>query len=620
MKVNTLSTNSIPEQVIDAVLKHHHIAEVVGKYVHLTKRGRNLIGLCPFHSEKTPSFTVSSEKNIFNCFGCGVGGNVIKFLMEIESYSFVEAVRQLAEEAQIPFQWRDHHREHSGRTAEQDKLIEAHELTAKWFHYVLKNSEQGQEAMNYLLQRGFNEQLIDTFQIGYAPPIWDALTQFLSKKGFEPTLMEQGGLLAKRSSGDGHVDRFRNRIMFPIYDNKGKVIAFAGRALSDEEQPKYLNTPETTIFNKRKSLYNFHEARAAIRKTRSIVLFEGYADVIQAWHAGIQHGVATMGTSLTDEHIALLRRTVDQVTICYDGDDAGQAAAFQSLSLLEKHNLTVHIAVLPDGLDPDDYILTHGGRAFVKHITQSALAATKFKLEYIKKDYVLHSDQGRLSYIEAAVEMIAGLRLPTEREHYLQHLSSEFDYSLDALQQQMFQTRQKLQKKHAHRDNNENTWNNVMNERRATVNTPALLPAYHNAERHLLCLMMHNRHISTIVEQELADQFNVETHAALAAYLYAFYADNDMANVSQFLTTLQDEKLESIATAISLLNIDHNSNIDIINDYMKQIKNYHTNKQLLDEKKLEMKRAERAGQLMLAAQIATDINTLERKLKLRNEF
>lgn len=607
----------IGEEVINAVLKHHDIADIVSRSVQLVRRGRNLIGLCPFHSEKTPSFTVSPEKQIFHCFGCGVGGNAIKFMMDIEGYTFPEAVTHLAEEAGIPITWSTASEDKSAGSSEQQLLIQAHDLTAKWYHYVLKNSENGNAAMQYLRQRGFSEQLIDTFQIGYAPPLWDTLAQFLEKRNFDLALMAEGGLLAKRSDGTGYVDRFRDRIMFPICNHKGKVIAFAGRVLQEEDQPKYLNTPETIIFNKSRTLYHFDGARAAIRRTKSIVLFEGYADVIKAWDAEVFNGVATMGTSLTEEHAKLIKRNVNQVIICYDGDEAGQAAAFASLQLLEKHQCTVRVAVIPGQLDPDDYIMTYGAEQFRQQIIEEAATAMTFKLDFMRKDFDLHHDQGRLDYIQAALQIIAECRLPTEREHYVQQLSKQFEYSIESLQQQLGEIRNKLQKRSPRRDNNDMTWNNVMNERRATKVTPALLPAYHNAERYLLCLMMHNRDIAYDVQQELADQFNVEVHAVLAAYLYAFYAEHAVPDVSQFIMTLQDADLENTATAISLLDIDHNSDHAIIHHYMQQIKNHHNNQHLIEEKRQEMRRAERAGELLRAAEIATEINTLERQLKLR---
>jgi DNA primase len=615
-KNKMMTSTNIPDEVINAVLKHHDIAEVVGKYVHLTKQGRNLKGLCPFHSEKTPSFTVSPDKQIFNCFGCGTGGNAIKFIMEIEGYSFPESISYLAEEANIPFQWEGSFTPQTEANIDKETLLKAHELSAKWFHYVLKNSDHGKVAMNYLKNRGFSDKLIDTFQIGYAPPMWDTLTQFLDKKEFALPLMEKGGLLSTRTDGSGYVDRFRDRIMFPICDPKGKVIAFAGRVHQDDVQPKYLNTPETILFNKSKSLYHFHQARAAIRKTQTIVLFEGYADVIKAWDAGVHNGVATMGTALTEEHAAILKRNAEHIIFCYDGDDAGQSAAYKGLPMLEKLNCTVNVAVLADKMDPDDYIAEHGTESFKREIIESALSATKFRLEFLKRDHKLQTDQGKLSYIQSALTVIAKLKSPTQREHYLKELALEFDYSYEALKQELHEVRQELEKMNLHGDNKENPWNNVMNERRATASAPTLLPAYHNAEKILLSLMMHSRDITKYVEHELGDQFNVETHAVLAAYLYAFYAQDRESDVSNYLSILQNDKLESVASAISFMEIDHSSKPEVLEDYIHKIKIF-PRKKMIEEKKQEMKRAEKAGELLQAAQIAKDINTLERQLKSR---
>lgn len=374
---------SIPEKVIDAVLEQHDIVDTVSRYVHLTKQGKYMKGLCPFHSEKTPSFTVTPERQIFYCYGCGKGGNAIKFRMEIEGLSFPEAVKVMAEESHIAVP------EGLGGPAhqpnpERDRLLQAYEWTAKFYHYLLKNTEHGKAAMDYLRQRGFTDKMIDLFQIGYAPDTWNTLVQFLSRRSFDLEEAEKGGLLTKRSDGGDYLDRFRDRIMFPIHDRSGKVIAFAGRILG-EGQPKYLNSPESKLFNKSRTLYNLHQARPSIRKSRQIVLFEGYGDVISAWEAGVQNGVATMGTSLTENHASLMKTMADEVLVCYDGDRAGQAAAMKVIPLLENVGLNIRIAVLSDGLDPDEFIRKYGAERFMRQIIEGAVSTTKFKLIYLKK-------------------------------------------------------------------------------------------------------------------------------------------------------------------------------------------------------------------------------------------
>lgn len=607
-----MGNGRIPEEVIEAVLKHHDIVDVIGKYVHLSKQGHYMKGLCPFHSEKTPSFTVTPEKQIFRCFGCGTGGNVIRFVMEIEGYGFSEAVRHLAEEAGIRGTWEDGPSEQTEQQIERGIVIQAHELTAKLYHYILYNTEQGKTALNYLRSRGIADKLILEFQIGYAPAHWDTLVQQLQKRGFSLPLMEKGGLISARNEG-GYVDKFRERIMFPICDSRGKVIAFGGRAMGDA-QPKYLNSPETSLFNKSRVLYNMHQARPHIRKLQQAVLFEGYVDVMKAWESGVENGVATMGTALTNEHADILKRNAERVVICYDGDSAGQAAAYKSIPILEGVGCQVSVAMIPDGQDPDEYVSTYGFERFVREIIDSAVPSMKYKLLYIRRNFKLQEEGDRIRYLKTAVKMISELSSPIEREHYLKQLSSEFDTTYEALKQDLYETMLHSEKNRKAGDNKQFLWNNVMNNGRAAERTPTLFPAYHNAERQLLAIMIHDRDVCQHVERYLGDQFNVEAHAVLAAYLYAYYAQNLEPNASRYIAMLQDEQLESLASSIVMIGSSHGINTQVIDDYIREIKKYPVQQDIV-RKKEEMVRAERAGDPLRAAQILTEIITLEKQLK-----
>lgn len=613
-----MTNGRIPEEVIEAVRRKHDIVETVGKYVHLSKNGKYMKGLCPFHSEKTPSFTVTPELQIFHCYGCGKSGTVIRFIEEIEGYSFPEAVRVLAEEAGIPVTWAD---SEGGRPTEAEtektKMLEAHELSAKLYHYLLLNTTHGAEALRYLRDRGISDKLINQFMIGYAPPQWDTLLHFLTARKFEPALMEQAGLLSAKNDGSGHVDRFRNRIMFPIWDRDGKVMAFAGRVIG-EGQPKYLNSPETRLFTKSRTLYNLHQARPSIRKTRQVVLFEGYMDIIKAWYAGVHNGIATMGTALTEEHCQILQRQADEVVVCYDGDDAGQAAALKSIALLEKAGLKVLVSMLPKGKDPDEYIGEYGPEAFVREAIGQPVSATKFKLIYSRKNHILLTEEGRKNYLLEAVGIIAELDSSIEREVYLQELSREFNIDLQSLKQDSFQKREELQKKRPPRDNNGISWNNGRNEKRRASGAPVPLPAYANVERRLLHVMMKDREVALIVHERLGEAFNIEDHAALAAYLYAYYAQGFDPDAGRFIATLQDERLERAAASILLMNGDFPFNEEILSADIEDIQKVPRYREI-EQKREEMKRAERAGEIILAAQIASEIITLERRLKSRPE-
>ncbi|WP_274651895.1 DNA primase [Paenibacillus humicola] len=608
----------IPDSVIDTVLRHHDIVETVGKYVHLTKAGKYMKGLCPFHSEKTPSFTVTPEKQIFYCYGCGKGGNAIKFVEEIEGYSFPEAVRHMAEEAGIAIEWTGPAGRSSGpENAVRDKLIDAHELSAKLYHYLLKNTTHGQPAMNYLRSRGVTDKQIDHFMIGYAPAEWDTLARFLKERGFDPALMEKGGLLIARQDGSGHLDRFRDRIMFPILSRDGKTIAFAGRLLGDG-QPKYLNSPETMLFGKSRTLYNFHHARAAMRKSRRVVLFEGYMDVIKAWSAGVDSGVASMGTSLTEEHCELLKRNAEEAVLCYDGDDAGQAAALKAIPLLEKAGLKVQVAMLPKGMDPDEFIERNGPLAFMRETIEHPVSVTKFKLLYTRKHHILLEEEGQKNYLLEAVGIIAELDSPIERELYLKELSREFAFSLEALKQDCFEHRQQLQKKKAQRDNNDNSWNNGRNENRRTPSSaPAVLPAYQVAERKLLARMMQDAETAAAVHEKLGEAFNVEDHAAIAAYLYAYYAQGNDPDISRFIASLQDDRLERTAASISMMDDEFPLDGQMLDDFIWEILKVPQFREI-DRKKEGMVRAERSGDMLAAAKIASEIIALERRLKGRS--
>jgi DNA primase len=611
-KVVCLNYGMIPQSVIDEVLRRHEIAETVGKYVHLTKNGKYLKGLCPFHSEKTPSFTVTPEKQIFHCYGCGKGGNVIKFVMEMEGESFPEAVKTLAEDAGIPVTWSAVSHDEPTEVQKEKKLLhEAHDYSAKLYHYLLQNIEVAQTAREYLLSRGFNNSLIDQFGIGYAPARWDTLTQALERKGYSLQEMEAGGLLSRRQGSEGYVDRFRDRVIFPIHDASGQIIAFAGRLLS-EGQPKYLNSPETVLFNKSRTLYRLHEARPAIRRTRQAVLFEGYVDCIKAWSAGVHNGVATMGTALTQEHAAHLRRYADEIILCYDGDDAGQAAAHKSIPLLEEAGFRVRVSVLPNRMDPDEYITSHGSEPFVREFIEGAVSAVKFQLIYLRKSHILLEEDGRIRYIRDAVKIVARRDSPTERELLFKELSQEFGISLDTLKQESLEVRQQ-EKLGNTGDIPAGSWNNEWNERRITPKNPPLGTANVNAERQLLSWMMQDKETSLLVQQRLGDRFQVEDHAALAAYLYAYYAQGNDPDIGRFVTVLQDDRLERSASAIALIEVPYGDKE--LEDFLRTIERASASKGTIEEKYEQARRADRAGDALQAAQILQEIMALEKQRK-----
>lgn len=598
----------IADEKIDQIRQAVDIVEVISDYVQLKKQGRNYFGLCPFHGENTPSFSVSSDKQIFHCFGCGAGGNAFTFLMELEGISFQEAAVKLAEKANIELQVNFSHDGKEKRISKDlQSMQDAHELLRKFYHHLLVNTKEGQHALEYLLKRGFTRESIDKFQIGYSLNSWDFVYKFLTKRDFPPEWMEKAGLIIKREKDGTYFDRFRDRVMFPIFDRNGKTIAFSGRSLGADE-PKYLNSPETAIFNKSKILYNFHLARPSMKKTQQAVLFEGFADVIAADRAEVENGIATMGTALTEEHISLLRQNVQSVLICYDSDKAGIEAAYRAGRLLGDTGLQLKVAMMPENKDPDEYINKFGPEKFRNEVISASLTWMSFKFLYFRRGKNLQLEGDRLTYIEEIIKEISKLPMAVERDHYLRQLAAEFSLSLDALKQQQKQIFFAEKKK-------SNATNVPLNK---TIIKPVkvndLKPAHINAERYLIAHMLKNRDVAYKVQELLQGQtFNVDEHQAIITYLFGFYEEHLQPDSSAFLSYIQDDNLRSLVANIEMMSINDELSNQELNDYIKQVLNYQ--KMLkIKEKELEEREADRNKDYKKAAAIAMEIIQLRKSL------
>ncbi|WP_077618837.1 DNA primase [Bacillus sinesaloumensis] len=597
----------IPEETIEKIRSSVDIVDVISEYVQLKKQGRNYFGLCPFHGENTPSFSVAPDKQIFHCFGCGAGGNVFSFLMDLEGYSFSEAASTLAKKANIDLSDFEQPSAVAEKNTDVSKMQEAHELLKKFYHHLLLNTKEGERALEYLTNRGFTREIIEKFEIGYSLDSWDFATKFLQKRGFRPEMMERAGLLVKKEDTGTFFDRFRNRIMFPIWDHQGKTIAFSGRVLDKGQEPKYLNSPETLIFNKSKTLYNFHQARLAIRKQQQVVLFEGFADVIAADTADVPNAIGTMGTSLTDEHVKIIRRNVESVVICYDSDNAGLEAALRASTMLTNAGCYVRISTMPNGMDPDDYIKKYGAEKFKNDVIGASLTIMAFKMQYLRRGKNLQDEGERIRYIEDVLKEISSLEKAVERDHYLRQLSSEFSISLDALKQQQLQYYKSERKK---RDNFSENRNNT--KAKPTV-SKHLLKAYHNAERYLIAYMLRDREIADKVQDQLQAEFNIEEHRAILMYLYAFYEEGHEPDISTFLTRIQDENIKRIVTDIAMMSIEEEVTDSVLSDYIKQVLN-HKKMSMIKEKESEQLDAERSRDYLKAATIANEIIQMKKAL------
>lgn len=417
----------IPNHVYEAILRQTDIVSVVSDYVALERRGKNYFGLCPFHQEKTPSFSVSPEKQIFNCFSCGVGGNAVKFLEKIENISATESIQRLAE--RIHFDLTPFLGEGQGR--QEVKYYQLNQFVCEYYQFALMNTKEGEVARKYLHDRGITDDIIKRFKIGLAPDSVDALYQALKANGFSELLMLELGHVTKANGR--YYDKFKNRIMFPLDDPNGNIVGFSGRIYrsQDQNEPKYINTQETPIFKKSQLLYHLSQAQTAIRK-HGVLLHEGFMDVIASVGSGLEHAVATMGTALTKEHIRLLKQYTNRFILCYDGDQAGTEATKRALQLLLNENVDIAILTMPPGLDPDDYVHQYGKEAYLEYY-QTKLQSYK---DYLYKQYYLAVNFNQVPTIEKFKQQVfnlIGRASKTEQEIMLKKLSADINVSYDTL-------------------------------------------------------------------------------------------------------------------------------------------------------------------------------------------
>jgi len=426
----------IPEDVVQEVLLRADIVDVIGDYVQLKRTGANAKGLCPFHQEKTPSFTVSPSKGLFYCFGCHASGNVFRFLMQHEHLTFPEAVRFLAERygMRLP--------EASAQQRRQESLsplYALHQAAATFFHECLLRDPAAQPARQACRQRHITSDMAVRFGLGYAPQAWDTLYHAMLKQGFSPELMMQSGLVVAREAQRGVYDRFRHRLMFPIHDRLGRPIAFGGRTLEGGEAvhvPKYLNSPETPIFHKGRLLYGFSLAKAALRQREQGLIMEGYTDVIACHRQGVTHAVGTLGTALTEHHVGLLKGVVKEVVLVFDGDAAGGAATERSIALFLDAGMRVRVVTLPEGDDPDSFLRQHSGDELLRYVDE-AVSFVEYLLTRTARFSDLHTPVGRADCVARLVPLLRKIENQVERWGYAALVAERLGVPADVLQQEM---------------------------------------------------------------------------------------------------------------------------------------------------------------------------------------
>lgn len=530
----------IPHEYIEELTRRVDIVDLVGSYVQLKRKGRLYSGLCPFHSEKTPSFYVYPDTQSFYCFGCGAGGSAISFMQKMDNISYVEAVKLLGERAGMPAPTED---DKTGRL--RGRILSMNKEAARFFHACLNSTvEEARQARAYWRRRGLDDKTIVRFGLGYAPDDGQALYHYLRDKGYNQQELDASGLFKRSQSGRVYC-LFWRRVITPIFDLRGNVIAFGGRVL-DDSKPKYVNSPETLVYHKSDTVFALQLAkRSAVRR---YVLCEGYMDVITMQQAGIDTAVCACGTALTPDQVRLICQYADEVILCYDSDEAGQKATLRSLEMFRSSPVKVGVLQIPGAKDPDEYIKKYGPERF-RALLDGVGSALDFRLENLRRKYDLKEDAQRLQYVKEAVEMLAQRSNPTEREVYAGRLAEQTDISKSAILAQLAQAGQQAGRRHRREQNRAILHSGEMD----TIDVPysaggrqALGVA--SAQQRLLAAILREPGYLALVGEELQpDQFLLPVHGRIFAAMQAAAARGEEVSLASLHQTLEEETLHELS-------------------------------------------------------------------------
>ena len=577
----------IDQSVINEIKDKTDILDLVSEYVKLEKRGRNYIGLCPFHDEKTPSFTVSEDKQICHCFGCKKGGNVFQFTQEIKDIPFVEAVKELGERVDIKVDvGQTQYNQQSQMASDDLKMIEMHELIQDYYHYALMKTVEGEEALNYLRQRGFTDELIKQRQIGYAPDSSHFCHDFLEKKGYDIELAYEAGLLSRNEENFSYYDRFRNRIMFPLKNAQGRIVGYSGRTYTNQE-PKYLNSPETPIFQKRRLLYNLDKARKSIRQNDEIVLLEGFMDVIKSDYAGLKQVVASMGTQLSQEHMTFLKKLTNNITLMFDGDYAGREATLKTGQALLQQGLNVYAIQLPSGMDPDEYIGKYGNEAFLNFVAKDKKAFVLFKVES-HQDEINNNDLAYERHFREATHDIAQVQSTILRNKLIQDVANIFNMSPEMIYHEVG-SKNMPQVAPAEYGYSPQSGSQLFNN----------LTKHEKAERALLKHFMKDKDTFINYYQKISDEdFTNKYFKSIFNILHDYFSEQDYYSISDVMQYIESNDLREAFIELEQYNLNDEPYENEIEDYIHII-NSNSGEESIEALNHKLREASRIGDVEL---------------------
>ncbi|MCR4943219.1 MAG: DNA primase [Clostridium sp.] len=591
----------IPEETIERVKQENDIVDVISETVRLKRTGRNYVGLCPFHNDKSPSFSVSQDKQIYKCFSCGEAGNVITFVMKQKNLTFIEAVKVLAEKANIPINLGNG--EPSKLSRKKDLLYKVNVEAGRYFFGNLMADKKAKE---YFINRGIQESTIRKFGLGYAKDGWSNIIYHLKRKGISESVMLEAGLVSKNEQRGTVYDRFRNRVMFPVFDIKGRVIGFGGRVL-DDSKPKYLNSPETLVFEKGTNLYGLNLAIKNDMKERYFIIVEGYMDCISLHQYGITNAVASLGTALTVNQARLLKRYADKVIISYDADVAGQTATLRGLEILRNAGFDVRVLLIPKGKDPDEFIRANGKEAFLKLI-ETAMPLINYRLKRAEEGINFKDEQSLIAYGKRVTSILAELD-PVEKDVYIKYVAENTGLKEQSLYDLLKEA------KHKKEDNSVNN--------KELIGTKLYVePAYVKAEKTLLKMMIEdNEYFEVITNRINSNDFNLDANKKIFDLIVNGRKENVENLLSYVESGCDDVESSKEFVKINEYNTEINETTDVdklINDSIYSIKSFKVQEKI-KELTNKQKEFERNGLDNTAEsfKVAVELNKL--KLSIKNK-
>ena len=593
----------VPPEILQQIRDRIDIIDLISTYVSLSKAGQNYKGLCPFHSEKTPSFSVNPVRQMFYCFGCSVGGDAFTFLMKQEGMDFMEALRELSQRTGVVLPER---RESAAKTTSglaRQRYYHLYELAASWYHRNLQEAPEGQVARDYLDQRGINRESWITYQLGYAPDGWNGLSRWLEGQSVKPEELIQAGLVVRKEKEDGSrvsiYDRFRSRVMFPIADPRGQVLGFGGRVMQDEASPKYLNSPETDLFFKGRSLYGMDKARQSAASSGLFYLVEGYFDVIALHQYGIANAVAPLGTALTPDHVQILRRLAPSVMLVFDGDAAGVGAALRTLDLFVNSGIDVWVLLLPAGEDPDTFIRKNGVSAF-RELEGQASTLLDFAIMSVLNKAKKDSIQDRVKRADDILAILQKTKNPIEKDEYLKVVSERLGIRQDLLRKRLPTLRRQVDLSPS---------SQLQEKPVANLSIPQGKPE----ERDLIVLLLQGRLIPDQIRQLDEAEFTVPLYRHILAKAVEHVDQEGQVNLEALCAEFsQDAAYESVISRLSVWDLYFEDVSAHVVGCLRVLENKHIER-LMEELIGQLKVAERDGRQETVDALNVEINMLQGK-------